>query len=247
MALCGIISLLSFIGSSKADAVCEGIEIEFERSIQEPLVSEDMVRQTLLGVSDQIVGKNLRQVNYGALEDALDEIPHLNHSTVYTTIDHQLKVRVKERTPIIRLIDENGTSAFIDDEGYLMPLSSVSVLRLPIITGPFGIENEWMKGNLHSKDTIASPLLEKAHQIGALIYGDSFNMAQFQHMEMTENGELNVYPQVGNHIIFFGADDFEEKLSMLKIFYDEGMNQEVWNKYESINLKYKDQIVCTKK
>ena len=56
-----------------------------------------------------------------------------------------------------------------------------------------------------------------------------------------------VYPQVGNHEIIFGSDRLEEKLDVLRTFYGKGMNEEAWNKYKSINLKYKDQIVCTKK
>ena len=247
IAICGTVVMLGFIESSKSGAVCEGIEVEFIRNVEEPLVTEDFVRQTLLNVSDQIVGQNLREVNFDQLEAALNQIPYLNHVVVYTTIDHQLKVRVTERTPIVRLIDENGISALIDKEGYLMPVSKISALRLPVISGSFRLEKSLVEKNLHSSDSLVVPKLAEAYEIGNLIYGDSLWRAQFQHLSFESNGDLIAFPQVGNHTIIFGSERMEEKLEVLRIFYREGMSQESWNKYKSINLKYKDQIVCTKK
>ncbi|MCZ4408009.1 hypothetical protein O3Q51_04270 [Cryomorphaceae bacterium 1068] len=247
IAICGTIGMLGFIESSKSGSVCEGIEVDFIRNAAEPLITEDFVRQTLLDVSDQIVGQNLRQVNFDRLEDALSEIPYLNHAVVYTTIDNHLKVQVTERTPIVRLIDENGTSALIDANGYLMPLSEVSPLRLPVITGSFHLEKTMVESNLHTSDSLVEPRLAESYVMGTLIYGDSLWRAQFQHLSFESNGDLIAFPQVGNHTIIFGSDRLEEKLEVLRIFYREGMSQEAWNKYKSINLKYKDQIVCTKK
>lgn len=247
MAICGTILMLGFIESTKSGAVCEGIEVEFIRNIEEPLLTEDFVRQTLLGVSDQIVGQNLREINFDQLEETLNEIPYLNHVVVYSTIDNRLKVRVTERTPIVRLIDENGTSALIDADGYLMPVSKVSALRLPVITGRFGLDKETVGQNLHATDSLAAPKLAEAYEMGSLINADRFWKAQFQHLSFESNGDLVAFPQVGNHTIIFGSERLEEKLEVLRIFYREGMSQEAWNKYKSINLKYKDQIVCTKK
>jgi len=247
IAICGAIVMLGFIESSKSVAVCEGIEVEFVRNVDEPLLTEDFVRQTILGVSNQIVGQNLRQVNFDQLEEALNEIPFLNHAVVYTTIDNRLKVRVTERTPIVRLIDENGISALIDADGYLMPVSKISALRLPVITGSFRLEKSLVEMNLHTSDSLVEPKLVEAYEMGNLIYGDSLWKAQFQHLSFERNGDLIAFPQVGNHTIIFGSERLEEKLEVLRIFYREGMSQEAWNKYKLINLKYKDQIVCTKK
>jgi len=128
-----------------------------------------------------------------------------------------------------------------------MPVSKISALRLPVITGSFGLEKSQVELNLHTSDSLAKPKLAEAYDISSLIYGDSLWKAQFQHLSFESNGDLVAYPQVGNHTIIFGSKRLEEKLEALRIFYYEGMSQESWNKYKSINLKYKDQIVCTKK
>jgi len=53
---------------------------------------------------------------------------------------------------------------------------------------------------------------------------------------------------VGAHIIEFGdINAHEEKFDKLYALYSQGLKREGWNKYIRINLKYKEQVVCTKR
>jgi cell division protein FtsQ len=69
------------------------------------------------------------------------------------------------------------------------------------------------------------------------------------YFHLNNEKEFELYPAVGNQKILFGkATDIAEKFEKLKIFYNEGLNKtDNWNKYSTINLKYKNQVVCTKK
>ena len=42
------------------------------------------------------------------------------------------------------------------------------------------------------------------------------------------------------------AEDLDKKLYKLRLFYAEGLNKTGWNEYKVINLKYANQVVCTK-
>ena len=42
-------------------------------------------------------------------------------------------------------------------------------------------------------------------------------------------------------------DNAENKLAKLEVFYKEAMMKSGWEKYKIINLKFKNQVVCTKK
>ena len=65
---------------------------------------------------------------------------------------------------------------------------------------------------------------------------------------MNGNGEFELIPRVGAQVIEFGkAVDMEEKFEKLWILYNEGFHNTGWNQYERINLKYKNQAVCTKR
>ena len=74
--------------------------------------------------------------------------------------------------------------------------------------------------------------------------------AQIGQIHREKNGDFVLIPQVGSHTIIFGSAfsdrEVEEKFKKLKVFYEEGLPYEGWNKYDIINLKYKKQIVCKK-
>jgi cell division protein FtsQ len=54
-------------------------------------------------------------------------------------------------------------------------------------------------------------------------------------------------PKIGNHIIVLGsADDLENKFNKLMIFYNEVLKNFDADDFRIVNLKYKDQIVCSK-
>ena len=72
--------------------------------------------------------------------------------------------------------------------------------------------------------------------------------AQIQQINVTPAKELELVPQVGDHIIFLGKPgNYENKFDRLKTFYKKGLNEIGWNKYSRISLEFNNQIICTKK
>ena len=81
-----------------------------------------------------------------------------------------------------------------------------------------------------------------------LIDKDGFLKAQITSIEFDENNELIVYPRVGEHKIILGkAQDLVKKFEKLKIFYRQGLEKIGWDRYSHINLKFDNQVVCTKR
>ena len=80
------------------------------------------------------------------------------------------------------------------------------------------------------------------------IESDKFLKAQITGIVFDENNELVVYPRVGGHKIILGeAEDFRNKFEKLKVFYRHGLGKVGWDRYSMINLKYHNQVVCTKR
>lgn len=90
------------------------------------------------------------------------------------------------------------------------------------------------------------------------IENDDFWGAQIVQINVLGGGEnglgswkepqIELVPRAGDHIVLLGIlDGYErEKLDKLKHFYLRGLWHEGWESYRYINIKYKDQIVCTK-
>ena len=53
---------------------------------------------------------------------------------------------------------------------------------------------------------------------------------------------------MGSHKIILGsAHDLEKKFEKLKVFYRKGLEKVGWDRYQTINLKFENQVVCTKR
>lgn len=100
--------------------------------------------------------------------------------------------------------------------------------------------------------------LTKLANFVGFIGGDGFWSAQIVQINVTGGGgqtsdewrepQLELIPRAGDHTILLGELDGTERqrLENLRLFYAEGLWHEGWNAYGYINIKYKNQIVCTK-
>ena len=76
---------------------------------------------------------------------------------------------------------------------------------------------------------------------------DDFWSAQIEQLYVNENGDIELIPRVGNQKIIFGdATQMKEKFNKLFILYTKGFDKTGWNNYSAINLKFNDQVVCTR-
>ncbi len=242
-----VLMLLGFVMKQKANATCEGLVVIFQ-SDHLRFVEEQTIRQLIAEVEQPLVGEPFEDIDLKKIEKAVLEIPYLNRVKVFRTVDSHLVVEVTERTPIVRLIDRRSRHAMIDRDGFLMPVPGASSPRIPIVSLDFDLVDAEIKSckNVCNSDTLTHLL--SVYQYVNLLESDPFLNAQFQHTLLKANGEFVVYPLVGNHTVSIGTlEDIDEKIAKLKLFYSDGMNAVNWNKFADINLKYKDQIVCTKK
>ncbi len=75
---------------------------------------------------------------------------------------------------------------------------------------------------------------------------DDFFKAQIEQIYI-RNNEAELVPRVGRHTIKFGKiEAIENKLTKLKYFYKNKINQHGWKKYKAINLKFKHQVIGEK-
>ena len=75
---------------------------------------------------------------------------------------------------------------------------------------------------------------------------DKFWSAQFAQLEVDDRGIINIYPQVTKQLIEFGTVyNYSDKLSKLKNFFTiRFCLTEGWNRYDRVNLQFKEQIIC---
>src|SRR5690606_15261711 len=121
-----------------------------------------------------VIGESLKEINTRAIETELRSIPFVRTVRVYETIDKKLIVELRERKPMTRLIDKKGNTAILDSEGFLMPLSNNTALRLPVITGQFAMSSEFINTNGHVSDSLAHASLADVYTYASAIAAQPF-------------------------------------------------------------------------
>jgi cell division protein FtsQ len=92
------------------------------------------------------------------------------------------------------------------------------------------------------------PLVSQIYEFARFVIDDDFWNAQITQVYVNGPNDIELIPRVGSQVILIGnLDDFEKKLEKLKLFYEKALPAEGWNKYKKINLKYSNQIICTKR
>lgn len=180
-------------------------------------------------------------VDVKRVEAVLETDPFVENAEAYIDASSNLNIKITQREPILRVIDNNGLNYYLDKNGIRMPLSKYFSARVPIVTGavPPHVNDFLLRKKYGLKDVFL--LVQRLN-------ADLFFAPMIQQIVMDASGEFTLIPILGDQKIRIGTlDDLDEKLERLKTFYKEAMPYEGWKTYRSISVKYKNQIVCKKK
>ena len=248
----GAAFLFTFINREHKSMKCTIIDININSNGQSDFITKKDIEQ-ILTLNDVSVNKKyITEINNEKIEKKILENAFVSSADAYTTNDGCLKVNVKQRRPLVRVINNRGESFYLDDESYMMPLSSKYTPRIIIAHG--NITNNYSAGfkliNYPKKvriDTNKLTDLQKVYVFCKYIDKSDFWKAMTEDVYVESNGDMVLYLTLGTQpVILGGADNLGEKLGKLKEFYQQKMSKLGWNKYKSINLKYKNQVVCSK-
>ncbi|MCW3070242.1 MAG: hypothetical protein JWO44_132 [Bacteroidetes bacterium] len=250
----GLLVSLGFVNREQDALPCKSLDISVNQDGDLYFVKKSDIAQMLKDRGDSIVGEPKSSINVTEMEHALNSHPAIANAEVSMSIDGVVKVDVKQRNPIIRVINADGDSYYLDDEGKLMPLSDEYTMKVLVANG--NIMEPYSKRYMYSveqigKDSLlcATSKLDELFAMAKFIHADPFWKAQIQQVFYNSENDMEIVPTAGNQKIIFGDTTFmEEKFNKLLTFYQQGLNTTGWwDKYSTINLKFRNQIVCTKK
>ena len=201
-----------------------------------------------------MLNNEYKNINIPQLEKALNSHPAIQNAEVAGDIDGELKINIVQRTPVLRIINTDGESYYIDSQSKLMPLNENYSARVLVANGfiyePFARRTDFSVDQIKQNKTFKEvSLLDDILDVSNYITNDSILNPLIQQIYVNEDKEMELFPSIGNQNIIFGnAENISEKFNKLKLFYTQGLNKtDAWTKYSSINLKYKNIVVCTKK
>lgn len=254
--LCSValISIFAFVQAEDKRMNCTSMAIVVHRNpeVENYFVQESQIRQMIASMYGQVENTPARSVDINRLEKLMYANPWVKKAEVFMTINGELNIELEQKEPVLRIINMRGENFYMDSEGNLMPWSARFTPRQLTATGNISETfQRWKRirmSEIINNDTLKTrTILDDLYNMASFILADEFWTAQVDQIYVNANRELELVPKAGEHKIIFGTDDeLAEKFWKLKTFYKEGLNYTGWNKYDTLNLKFKNQVVCSK-
>jgi cell division protein FtsQ len=234
------------------DQVCNNIHINISDSINNRFVSKYRLYKLLTTGETPILGTRFGEINTSRLEESIESLPEVLNAEFYKTVNGVLHVEISQRKPLIRVMGDNIKGFYLDKEGEVIPLSDHYTADVIIANGKipayFSIRDIQNVHQFEGEEKERHAILLDLFDMALYFNENEFWKAQIEQVYVNQRDEFELVPRVGAHLIILGdAEGFAKKLKKLYALYHVGFDHVGWNDYEIINLKYKNQVVCTKR
>ncbi len=223
-----VIFLFSFTSNRNSHRKLKKSEVIFVGENND-FVKQETVNKLLIENKSDVRTIAKEDLNLNKLEKSVNQHPMIEKSDVFVTVDGVLKVMVKQKTPIARVFDELG-SFYIDYEGNTMPLSEINTARVPLVSGEITNKNK-----------------KELSKILKVIYDDEFLKKNIIGVQILSGDELMMTNRNFDYQVDFGKMiNVDRKFKNYKAFFQKAVLDSTLYKYKKINLRFTQQVVCTK-
>lgn len=249
-----IIVLTAFTEKELSEVKFEQLRININTDEGNFFVTSSEVEEAVHHMGYVTGDATIKNINIRSLEEFFDTYPYIAKSQVFSTSKGELVIEIKQRVPILRIFQKYDDSYYLDTNGKLMPVSEDFTAHVPVANGeinaPYNLHYgvDYSRLEVDEKARKSEKLLHDLYTLTTTLRQNELWEAQFSQIYVDKKGEFELIPRVGNHSIILGSTEgLNDKMRKLKIFYFEGLDKTGWNEYSTINLKFDNQVVCTKR
>ncbi len=245
-----VLVMLGFVERSSGRMIISEIDVRVKGAEGVHFIDEVGVEREVLDHGTAIKGASIAEIDLPQIEQRLRNNPSVAMAEVYHTMDGVLHVNVVQREPIVRVFNRNGGSFYIDRDGFAMPVQQHHTARVLVVTGHLnepGVEHGVR--SVYANDSNSTRYLsDEIHMLALFIREDHFWNALIDHVVVSSDGQFELIPRIGDHRVLIGnATELEKRFAKLRLFYEKGIPKADWRRYARIDLRFADQIVCTKR
>lgn len=173
----------------------------------------------------------MNSINTQNIEKYLGKLSNFESVNCMLSSGGILKVKVKPLVPVMRVF-VGDNSYYINKDGKHIASSSEFFTDVPVVTGSFSRE---------FPPTAVLPLIRHIEK-------DPFLRDLTSMVVARDARNLIIVPRVFGHVVNMGdTSDIAEKSRALSLFYRKVMPYKGWQEYDTISVKFRDQIVATRR
>lgn len=172
------------------------------------------------------------------IADRVERHPWVKNARITRLPPSTLSIHIEERVPVMLVIDADGVpSAYLDADGYSMPVTAHSTFDLPLIAG--------VKLPTNPNEAVKSRSVRELVRTVAAI--DLVVDVLISSFVVEANGQIGLRSVPvngqGSIVVRLGRRDFDEKLGRLYAFWHQAVITRPGHRYDFIDLRFDSQIV----
>lgn len=234
-----LLALLSYIAIASMWAIdyaeqqtLDDIVINIDKNSPTKFVTKEGVVQKLGKTADKIKHTPIAELYIEKLERQLSQDNSFENVECYITSDNKLQIDIVPMIPEIRVFSPDGKSYYINKDGKRIDTGNEFFMDVPVVTGNF------------DQKFPAKNILPVTRHIAA----DDYLKNLITMIEVKSATNILLYPCIKGQVINIGdTTELTKKFDNLTLFYRKVMNHKGWETYDTISVKFRNQIVATRR
>ena len=241
-----LVTLFVFGRRHYLETPLQGIDFQLERHQDKGFVERDTVLRQFEEVCGLERHNTISAIDLMKIQKLLNDNPWVETSSAYLGLNDTLMVSAKEYEPVLRVFNHDRSSVYVTQEGFLFPSSPQYTPRIIIASGHYDFPAPH-KGDRTTDSLYRASGLQEALVIAQAIQRDPFLRGNIGQIYKNARNEYEL--MVNNlqaRVLLGDTLQMAPKLSNLKVLLEKYSGTDELDKYKTVDLQYKNQIVCTK-
>jgi len=231
--------IIAIVGASKieGDKYLSNVAVHIKNGKKYHFIEQNEIMD--LAINNRhvdIMHTPLADLDVHAIEQVIKSDPWVADAQAFIDMNRVLNMYVTQRIPVARIFQQDAESYYMDATLNTMPLSRNYIFYTTVVTNVPGAAN----------DSTGWGLKKQIYSLVKTIQSDTFWNAQISQVIVDSPGMFELVPVLGNQKIVFGdTSAAREKLDNLFAFYKNVLNRIGWDKYETLDLRFNNQVVAS--
>lgn len=192
-------------------------------------VTEDELQNRV----DIPIGIQPDSLNFVEITSQIEQIPYVDKAEINVEPSGNLHIEIAERQPIA-LLAEGSSKIYVDKDGLRLPLQLEKNVDVPIL---YGFKTEPMSDTLQSEAFLAvRDFLLEMHK-------RTISNATISEVAWTQEDGIVALTNENGVKLIFGKGDFRTRLRNWEAFYGEVIKTKGIDRMQSVDLRFRGQIV----
>ena len=229
--LCYLVWISFWAHSEAARHKCVGIDVRIASATSADSITKRGVLEELEKYKGKIIGAQLNTINTADIQRYLTSFSNFESVECVLTPGGELRVNIVPMIPEIRVFGPDG-SYYVNKDGKRINSNAEFFVDVPVVKGNF------------TKMFPASTVLPLVRFISS----DPKMKDLVAMIDARDAHNLILVPRIHGHVINFGdTTRLAEKRDMLLLMYRRVMPYKGWSEYDTISVKFRGQIVATRR